>query len=164
MTVRPYDPETDFEAVAGFISDRRTHALWCAGRTAYPLELETFHGFLRSEESFGTRAYTAAEDGRTVGFFCLAPNRETGEAMLKFVVIDGSLRGRGLGTKMLSLACDLAFEDADINAVQLMVFSVNEAARRCYRKAGFTERSVAENAFAYESEKWNRCNMVRYRD
>jgi hypothetical protein len=31
---------------------------------------------------------------------------------------------------------------------------------RCYEKAGFVERKLTPDAFAYKDETWGRCNMV----
>ncbi|MBR6102271.1 MAG: GNAT family N-acetyltransferase [Ruminococcus sp.] len=165
MIIRPFDPGRDFSLIASSVTDERTHALWSAKRFPYPPERESFESFLQSErEQFGTEAFIAEKDGRAAGFFCLSYNKESGEAMLKFILVDGSLRGQGIGAEMLRLAADYAFKELKARAVQLMVFSVNEAAVRCYTKAGFRERSRAAGAFEYKSEKWDRCNMVRYNE
>ncbi|MBR6872776.1 MAG: GNAT family N-acetyltransferase [Ruminococcus sp.] len=161
MEIRPYDPDRDLPLIEASVSDRRIHALWCAGRLPYPVQRESFDAFLRTEsETCGNRAFTAVLDGRAVGFFCLSPNAGTGEAMLKFVLVDGTLRGQGIGGQMLKLAAQYAFTELNAKAVQLMVFSGNEAALRCYTKAGFKERRRDAGAFRYESEIWDRCNMV----
>lgn len=140
----------------------RTHMMWCAGRFPYPPEPERFANALRTlRESTGDLPYAAAdESGRTVGFFCLSPNAETHETMLKFVIVDHRLRGKGIGTEMLRLAVRKCFAETDAEAVQLNVFAQNPAARQCYRNAGFTERSVTPEAFCFGDERWDRCNMV----
>ena len=40
------------------------------------------------------------------------------------------------------------------------VFSVNDAARKCYAAAGFRVISVDDNAFSYGGESWGRCCMI----
>ena len=52
-------------------------------------------------------------------------------------------------------------EKENFEALHLNVFSENIRAKKCYQKAGFTERSVAENAFSYKDESWGRCNMFK---
>ena len=62
---------------------------------------------------------------------------------------------------MLELASRYAFEKNGAVALQLNVFSENIRARKCYQKAGFTERRVTKNAFSFKGESWDRVNMVR---
>jgi len=61
---------------------------------------------------------------------------------------------------MLGLMLRYAFEIAGVSSVQLNVFDVNENAKKCYRRVGFIQDSVAENAFSFRSENWDRCHMV----
>ena len=37
MRLRRFHPGEDFETLARWDGDRRTHALWCANRFGYPL-------------------------------------------------------------------------------------------------------------------------------
>ncbi|HAM68422.1 MAG TPA: hypothetical protein DCP68_02240 [Ruminococcus sp.] len=82
------------------------------------------------------------------------------EGMLKFVIVDHRLRGQGIGGEMLRLAVRQVFDTTDAEAVHLNVFAENAAARRCYEKAGFTERDVTPAAFRFGDEQWSRCNMI----
>ena len=50
--------------------------------------------------------------------------------------------------------------DHKLKAVRLNVFSVNDAARKCYAAAGFREISADDNAFGYGGESWGRCCMI----
>ena len=161
MNIRPYMP-ADFAVLRQWISDARTHALWCANRFPYPPEAAGFAAALQEISArTGDRPYIAADEtGRAVGFFCRSLNPETNECMLKFVIVDGTLRGRGVGTEMLRLAVRAAFAETDAGAVQLMVFSENPAAIRCYRKTGFQVRTCTPDAFRFGAETWDRCNMV----
>ena len=47
MRLRPYIPEKDFEMIKDWITDPRTHALWCANRFDYPLCEKNFEEVLR---------------------------------------------------------------------------------------------------------------------
>ena len=67
--------------------------------------------------------------------------------MLKFVMVDASVRGKGIGKEMIKLAVRNAFTDPDALAVQLNVFPENSRAKRCYEGVGFTERQNTPNAF-----------------
>ena len=163
MRIRPYDPDRDFTAISRWAGDERTHALWCAGRFPYPLDRDSFHAALSDMgQKWGDKPFTADdENGRAVGFFCCAADNGSSSAMLKFVLIDSSVRGRGYGREMMELAAGYAFEEEKVSTVTLNVFSVNTPARRCYSSAGFREVSVTENAFCFGGESWGRCCMVR---
>lgn len=162
MRLRPYISDCDYEYLEKWIQDERVHALWCANLISYPISREGLTFVLeKGAKEWHDSAYVATEDdGRPVGFFAYSVNLAENSGFLKFVVVDNELRGQGYGSGMLKLILDYAFRITGAASVQLNVFDVNEAARRCYSKAGFRERSIAENVFAYKGESWGRCNMV----
>lgn len=59
---------------------------------------------------------------RWLVFFCFSVKLHTNEGMLKFVVIDNTMRNKGYGCEMLKLAIKYAFEIAKADAVHLNVF------------------------------------------
>ena len=165
MRIRPYIPSKDYEYLAKWLDDEKIHAFWCAGLLPYPITPDAFHAFLEKNALVWTAsAYVATEDdGQVVGFFCYSVNLEDNTGFLKFIIVDNTKRGKGYGKKMLTLALQYAFQITGAEAVQLNVFAENAPARQCYEKAGFVERSIDRNAFAYKDEFWSRCNMVASR-
>ena len=166
MELRPYFHDTDFQEIKDWISDERTHALWSAMRFDYPLEKDNFACALaRAALKNGDAPMIATvEDGKPAGFFCYSLNSDTGEVLLKFIVVNPAYRGKGIAVEMLRRAAAFVFENTNAIAVQLNVFSVNERAKRCYEKAGFTLRKITEKAYPYQEEIWDRCNMVLPRE
>ena len=162
MKLRPYE-ETDFETVKSWVDDERIHALWCANLIRYPLEKENFAQVLqKGKERLGERAFIAeTQEGKPAGFICYCLQPETGTGMLRFVILDPKLRGRGYGREMVFQTAQYAFEETGAKAVKLVVFSANAAAKHCYLSAGFIEQDTTENAFQYKEETWGRCNMVK---
>lgn len=162
MRIRPYIEVKDYEYIEKWINDEKIHALWCAGQIPYPVTRQHFHDLLeRAAMEWTDSAYVATEeDGTVIGFFCYSINIEDNEGFLKFIVVDPEKRGRGYGKEMLELALKYAFWITGAERVQLNVFSVNHAARRCYEKIGFTQRAVTDHALSYRDESWSRCNMV----
>ena len=162
MKLRPYIPRTDFDTIRTWITDERTHALWCANRIPYPMEEEGFHRVLReAAERFGDCPFVAVEDdGTMAGFFCLSLNRRTNEGMLKFVMVQPALRGKGYGKEMLRLAVQYAFYTWKTDAVYLNVFPENGQAVRCYESVGFTEEKTEPAAFRFRDEAWGRRRMT----
>ena len=165
MRIRPYQNK-DFNTISQWITEERSHALWCANLIPYPLEKKGFDDLLQeAEERFGDSPFVATtDDGQLVGFFCFSVNLSTNEGMFKFVMIDDAERNKGYGSEMLKLAVKYAFEIAKADAVHLNVFTENPGARRCYEKVGFQERAFTEGAFPYKEEVWGRCNMVMKRE
>ena len=162
MRIRPYIPNKDFEYIAKWIDNERTHAFWSANRFPYPITPESFHDFLQKISMERTdNAYVATENnGQVVGFFCYSVNTEDNIGFLKFVIVDKEKRGNGYGKEMLNLAVQYAFQITGSTTVQLNVFNENIAAKQCYEKVGFVERNIDKDVFSYKDELWSRCNMI----
>lgn len=162
MRLRPYIKNRDFEIISKWITDERTHAMWCANLIEYPVSQENFQSVMEyAADKFGDSPFVATlDDGEVVGFFCYSSNLETNEGMLKFVMVDSKYRGKGYGKEMINLAVKYAFEIAKVSAVQLNVFPENERAKKCYMSCGFEERTTTDNAFKFKDETWGRCNLI----
>lgn len=162
MRLRPYIKNRDFEIISKWITDERTHAMWCANLIEYPVSQENFQSVMEyAADKFGDSPFVATlDDGEVVGFFCYSSNLETNEGMLKFVMVDSKYRGKGYGKEMINLAVKYAFEIAKVSAVQLNVFPENERAKKCYMSCGFKERTTTDNAFMFKDEAWGRCNLI----
>lgn len=162
MKLRALDPDMDFDIIKSWITDERSHAMWCADRFHYPLYKDDFISVLSGlEQKTGDRAFTAVtDDDKAVGFLCCSLDRELGEEKLKFVIVDPEYRGKGTAREMLRMAVSHAFEDPEIKCVSLTVFSENARAKECYEKVGFIERKTDSPSFSYREESWGRCSMV----
>ena len=162
MRIREFLSDNDFESIKDWITDERTHYMWCAGRTSFPIQKESFDKLLSDILiNSGDLPFVAVDDNGTVeGFFCYSLNKDTHEGFLKFIMVDPAKRGVGLGKKMLIQAVLNAFDNSDAEAVQLMVFSVKKKKKKCYEGVGFKVRSKEENAIRYNDETWTRYNMV----
>ena len=106
MRLRPYIHCLDFETISRWITDERTHALWSAGRFPFPLGYDSFRQALEeAAERSGDAPFIATDDsGKPLGFFCYSVNTASDEGMLKFVMTDSSIRGKGYGRQMIELA------------------------------------------------------------
>jgi len=162
MRLRPYIECRDFEYLKNWITDERTHNLWCANLIPYPLTREGMRSFLEKDAAdWGGSAYVATEDdGETAGFFCYSLDLTANEGFLKCIVVNDQKRGQGYGKKMLHLALRYAFTVTGAETVQLNVFEQNATAVHCYEKIGFKVRTRSENAFSYRDEMWDRSNLV----
>lgn len=160
MRLRPYK-KGDFAYLQKWIGDERTHALWCADRLPFPLTEEAFQEMLEAgERDWGSCGYTFTEDsGLPVGFLLYNVNEEENYGFASYIMVDNSLRGKGYGTQMLKRLLKYAFLITNVAEVRLNVFDVNERAKRCYEKAGFTEEAFTAEALMFEGENWGRFMM-----
>ena len=160
MRLRPYQKK-DFTYLQKWIGDARTNALWCANRLPFPLMEEDFQKMLEtSERDWGSCGYTFTEDsGTPVGFFLYNVNENENYGFCSYIVVDSSLRGRGYGTQMLKRLLKYAFLITNVTDVRLNVFDVNEHAKRCYEKAGFSEEAFTAEALKFEEKSWGRFLM-----
>ncbi len=161
MRIRQYIAKKDFDIIKNWVADKRVFTMWSANKFSYPLEKCNFESVLMElADKYDDCPFVATDDsGRPIGFFCYSVNYVVNEGMLKFIMVDNSMRGQGFGKEMLTLAVKYAFEITKADTIQLNVFSVNEPAKKCYESIGFIERSVAPNAITYKNESWDRCNM-----
>ena len=161
MRLRPYMTK-DYTYIQNWFEDSRTYALWCAGNLPFPLTQENFQTMLAEKErDFGACGYTFTEnDGRPVGFLMYNVNDNENSGFASFIVVDSSLRGKGYGAQMLNHLLKFAFTITNVSKVHLNVFDVNERARKCYEKAGFSAESFTPDALTFEGESWGRYLMA----
>lgn len=162
LRLRPFIFCRDFDIISKWITKPREHAMWCAGRTKFPIEREDFTRMLEDiAENCGDSPFVATDvSGIPVGFFCYSVDPETNTGMFKFVMVNPALRGRGLGSKMLRLALSYAFGFTGADKVRLCVLSVNTGAKRCYEGVGFKECGKDEGVLRFGDELWDRCHMT----
>ena len=160
MRLRPYK-KSDFTYLSKWIGDARTHALWCSNCLPFPLTEKDFMEMLETRErEWGSCGYTFTEDsGLPVGFLLYNVNEEENYGFASCVVVDNSLRGKGYGTQMLNRLLKYAFLITNVAEVRLNVFDVNERAKKCYEKAGFSEEVFTGEVLVFEGERWERFMM-----
>lgn len=157
MHLRLYNEQTDFIYIGKWISDERTHALWCANLLPYPMSEDELHRYLH-EQNLAAYVYADEED-RPLGFCIYTVNEQDKSGFVRFIMVDNTSRGKGYGTDMLRQLLRYAYENTGVASVRLNVFDVNAAARKCYEKAGFTIVQETPDAFSYRDEIWGRYMM-----
>ena len=166
LYLRPYKP-CDAETVLSWCQDEKALRQWTADRLsayAYPVTAEQFNGYFRQFDGeanyFPMTAFDEA--GAAAGFFLLRwPEADHKTVRLGFLILDGALRGRGLGRRLVELSCRYAFEFLGAERVTLAVFDNNPAARRCYERAGFAE--CERSVYTMNGAPWPCAIMERYR-
>ncbi len=155
MRIRPFR-HSDAGIIKSFVTSEREHYLWSANRIPYDFDEETFCHILDNEEMDDVSSFTALEDGKPVGFFCIKLEQNQNAGYMKYIIVDGSKRGMGYGSQMVKLAMKYAFTILQFDSLKLSVFEQNIPAMKAYEKAGFREIEYVKDAFTYQEEKWGR--------
>lgn len=158
MRIRPYNEQSDFMQIKNWISDERSHALWCANLLPFPISADSLRQYLEEHENDRGYVYVDEEDC-PVGFFIYVVNEQEKSGFLKFIIVNNKLREQGHGTGMLRQFLRIVYDNTDVSSVKLSVFDVNAGARKCYEKAGFTLMENTPDAFSYRDEMWRRYIM-----
>ena len=143
MILRPYKA-IDAEAVASWIKDEKTLRLWSSDRFgSYPVTAGDINrkyidcnGDCEEPDNF--YPLTAVINGKAVGSMII---RYVGDSTLRFgfVIVDDSIRGKGIGKKMILLAEKYAFDILGAKRITMGAFDNNPGALYCYKAAGFKE-------------------------
>ena len=109
--------------------------------TKVATELAAFASALPAD---GKALWRHVENGRTLASLAIDGDHETGVAHLRWFIVDDSLRGSGVGRRLMSEA--MAFVDARFRETYLWTFKGLDAARHLYESFGFalTEESEGE--------------------
>jgi RimJ/RimL family protein N-acetyltransferase len=83
----------------------------------------------------------------------IVPEHELGR-IGRFAVAP-EMRGRGIAGGLLDWLVAFAFDDLALHRLELVVFSFNEPALRCYRRAGFSEEGLARHARKASDGYWD---------
>ena len=162
LTIRDYT-EADGNLVASWVTDQWTLRVWAAAcYPEWPVSgaqiSELYVNCKEKEPSF--RPLMAEEDGVPVAHMTVQytdPEKTT--VHFGFVVVDPACRGKGIGSRLLREAMALAYGEMGAEKVDLMVFTCNERAHKCYLNLGF--RDVRESPMEIGGELWGRWIMER---
>lgn len=160
IKLRKYIPQ-DANYIIKWIKNEKEFYLWSADRySKYPItayDVNTFY------DKYGKDFYifTAIDEyNRVVGHFILRyPNtNDKSIVRLGFVIIDNTLRSKGIGKEMLALAIKYAADVLLAKTLTLGVFENNPSAYYCYKSCGFIE--IGEiSQYNCNGELWNCIEM-----
>jgi RimJ/RimL family protein N-acetyltransferase len=122
--------------------------------TAVPItdeaEDEWYEHAVKSKESFFF-AIRLLADGRLIGscgLFDISPKNRC--ATFGIAIGDKDCWGKGFGTDATQVLLRFAFQELNLNRVQLEVFAFNQRAIRAYEKIGFVHEGVRRQALFRE--------------
>ena len=84
------------------------------------------------------------EDGNVSGHFIIRYPKDDDDSTVRFgfVIVDPSIRGKGLGKEMLRLGIEYCKTIPGVKRIDLGVFENNPVARRCYESVGFKQYAI----------------------
>lgn len=132
-------------------------ALWLAPRTPPPITADKVLGW---KEEGRTPLVMVAADDTPVGYGELNVLRHRRrEFWLGHLLVDPSLRGRGLGTTLTRLLVEKSFRELGARRVSLVVFPENHAAIAAYKAAGMHFDGYETHHFAAYARRFELIRM-----
>ena len=165
LRLRPFKP-ADGAYLVKWFDNEEMFTKWSAGQFSYPLTRQQVDDYCRKweEDSNGWPMAVTDETGRVVGHLLMRNmDYQENSIFFGFIVVDPSIRGKGYGKEMLSLALRYAFTILKADTVRLRVFANNPGAKACYEAVGFQEEQFIKEAFSYQGEKWDNYQMAAKR-
>lgn len=141
VRLRPVQ-ERDLPLFAQWLQDADVRR-WLASIAEPPTledEYEWYDG-MRSNENTVTWSIDLLE-GRLLGTVELRLTSDHHRAELGIAIMDKTAWSQGIGTETVRLLLEYAFEELELNRVDLTTDEDNVRGRRCYAKCGFVEEGL----------------------
>jgi diamine N-acetyltransferase len=141
--------DADSDAMLRWINDRDLVLLNSAFRPVDEAHHREWFNSIRKRSDVVIFGIRALEGGRLVGscqLLGISPTHRKAELQIRIGEADA--RGRGYGREGVDLLLDFAFNDLNLNRVELTVLDGNEPALKTYLSAGFkTEGTLRQGAY-----------------
>lgn len=167
VELRPFG-RADFDELIGWVPDARLLLQWAGPAYTFPLTAAQLEANQRQAETdppgrFLFRA-VARRAGQSVGHVEIAlPSDRPGCGRLARIMAAPAQRGRGLGLRIVQLACAHAFGHLGLRELSLYVFDFNHPAIACYERAGFAPTGAVKSC-PFEGETWRGLEMALPRE
>lgn len=143
MILRPYTRE-DSPIIASWLRTERELYQWSADRYGiYPLPpYKIDENYIACIKETNGRFFPLTgvdENGQVVAHIIIRYPNPTDDTRLRlgFVIVDPTMRGKGYGKELCTLALAYIKEHFGVKYVELGVFENNESALKCYQSVGF---------------------------
>lgn len=160
-----YFEQSDFKQLIEWSGSPEFMMQWSGPSFTYPLDENQLNDYIKDANSKDSNIfiYKAAlkSTDKTIGHLSLANiDRKNNSARIGRVLLgDPSVRGQGLGVKMIEEALRIAFEDLKLHRVSLGVFDFNKGAIACYEKAGFKKDGLLRDIRKIGDQYWSLYEM-----
>jgi RimJ/RimL family protein N-acetyltransferase len=150
-----FDPEKDADLMANWNRDSEYARLLDAG-PAYQWTPKQVKEWMEKEKDLHFFIIRTLADDRAIGLIDLSGfNWPARHAWVGIGLGEREFWGKGYGTEAMAILLGYAFEELNLNRVNLNVFEYNERAIKSYLKCGFVEEGRARKAMLREGERWD---------
>jgi RimJ/RimL family protein N-acetyltransferase len=156
IAFRPFRYPEDASALLSWAASPDELLQWAGPRFRFPLDEWQLEEYAEDvgEHRHLVSAVTC-ESGAVVGHVELRILREHDLGQVGRVAVAPAARGCGVATAMLDWLAARAFDELALHRLELVVFSFNEPARRCYSRIGFREEGLARHARKASNGYWD---------
>ena len=128
---------------------------------SFPIDQKQIENYLLDSNRKVFRVQT--NNKHTIGMAEISLEASNVAKLARIVIGEKSMRGKGIGTKLIKKLTAYAFNSLKANKVVLNVYSWNMGAIKCYQKVGFSQ---TDKPIAYAwvgNDKWETIEMEIYR-
>ncbi|MGD1839836.1 MAG: GNAT family N-acetyltransferase [Thermonemataceae bacterium] len=101
------------------------------------------------------------EQYSTIGIAEICVENERVAKLARILIGDNSMRGKGIGTRLIQQLVIYVFEKLNKQRIILNVFSWNSSAIKCYEKVGFIKTDKAPTKITVGNKQWEVIEMER---
>ncbi|QDA58831.1 GNAT family N-acetyltransferase [Hymenobacter jejuensis] len=165
ITLEPFT-EVDFPQLISWIDNKRLLKEWSGELFAFPLTLDSLRWYIedtndpKTSDVFVYKA-TDTHTGEMVGHISLGGIswRNKAGRITRVLVGNTATRGRGYCQAMIKAIAAVGFEELGLHRISLGVYDFNQAAIRCYQRAGFHREGTLRDVERYHNEYWSLVEM-----
>ncbi|RTQ48866.1 N-acetyltransferase [Hymenobacter gummosus] len=161
----------DFNQLIEWINSERLMKEWSGSLFSFPLTEESLAWYiegandLRDPDVFVYKAVDTKTD-ETVGHISLGSisQRDKSGRVTRVLVGNECARGKGVCRRMVQGLLRIGFEELGLHRISLGVYDFNEAAIKCYLKAGFKREGVMRDVVRHGDTYWTLVEMAILED
>ncbi len=149
------DPEKDAELLAKWNRDSEFSRLLNDDAAYMWTPKQVKEWFEKEQKNYDFIIRTLIDD-QPIGFIDLSGfNWSARHAWVGVGLGEREFWGKGYGTEAMQILLRFAFEEINLNRINLTVFEYNLRAQKSYLKCGFVEEGRARKSMNREGERWD---------
>ncbi|WP_123043617.1 GNAT family N-acetyltransferase [Cohnella candidum] len=159
IRLEPFE-RSDFAQLMAWIDSPTFMFQWGGQTFRYPLDERQLDHYLSDANTDEAQAFiyrvVLEESDEVIGHIHLQLDRLNQSARIgKVLVGKKSLRGQGIGQRMIQQVLTIAFDQLKLHKVSLGVIDFNQSAIACYEKAGFVKEGLIRDKRKMDGRYWN---------
>lgn len=160
---RPFQ-KADAKALTSWAPSQDELLQWSGPYFTFPLDERQLHEYAATASDH--RHLISGVRGETNSVVAhaelnLLPEHDLGQ--IRRIAVAPMMRGKGIGQTLIQWLVSFSFDELGLNRLELVVFSFNDHARRCYEAAGFREEGRAHEARKASEGYWDLTHMALLR-